>query len=61
MKFVLNILNFLIGVIPKLVDEQILTELNANTVCFQNENVKLCDYNLLYYPRNKRVEMGGLK
>jgi len=53
---VLNVINFFSRLVPVLVAEQILTELTPSTVCFRGEEVKLCDYNLLFYPRNRRSD-----
>lgn len=61
MRFVLNVLNFLNGLIPVLAEEQILTELTLSSICFHNDAVRLCDYNLLFYPRNRRADVEGLE
>lgn len=59
-KFIVHILNFLKRVIPVLVSEQIESELSLNTVCFYEDKIKLCDYNLFFYPCNKRSDKLGL-
>ena len=54
-------LNFFNRLIPILTAEQIITELNPTNICFLEEEIRLCDYNLLFYPRNLRSDAEGLE
>lgn len=39
-----------------MVEEHIECEISPKTICFREEKVKLCDYNLLFFPCNKRKD-----